>query len=114
MENFKFVLDPTGHFTKRRATKDKLVAACGFLPAFCLGDAPTLAENLTTNYQFFMGWTPPGSASVDDRGRFLFPEDEPQYPILKVSVDGEIIYIYQYAIVAHMVNDEFVGWTRMD
>lgn len=114
MENFKFVIDPTGHFTERGASKAKLVAACGFLPGFCLGEEPTLAENLVSNYSYFMGWTPPGSATVDAQGVFLFPEDEPQYPILKVAVDGETIYIYQYAIVAHMVNDEFMGWTRMD
>lgn len=110
-----FIVDPTEHFASKNVSQQKLIQACGLLPHFCIGDAPTIEENLRTNYQFFMGWSVPGdSPKVDEQGVFHYTGDEPQYPLLKVQGGNETIYIYQYAIVAHVVDGQLVGWTRMD
>jgi hypothetical protein len=113
MENFRFVIDPTRHFEERGATKQSLVEATGFLPAFALGDKETIAENLESNYRFFNEWRI-GDEEVDEQGIFYYPDDPPLHPILLIAQGEEKIYIYQYGIVTKVNAGKYAGQTRMD
>jgi hypothetical protein len=113
MENFRFVIDPTGHFKSRNVATRKLVEATGFLPAFALGKEDTIAENLAENYAFFNDWSV-GESNVSENGTFYYPGDPPLAPIMLIAQGTEKIYIYEHAIVARVEDGNYVGHTRMD
>lgn len=111
MGNYK--LDPTGHF--KDIPSQHLVETLGLLPTFALGNSESIAENMQENYAFFSHWSEPGLTKIDEHGVWSYPEDEDLYPILSMDNGlGEVVYIYQHAIVAVTVDGKFTKWTRMD
>lgn len=121
----KFVVDPTGHYSKSHVTKattmKQCLQGCGLLPQFMIGsDDKPLSERMNDAYQFGIGWQGPDKASFKD-GVFSYPQDPDLYPYMKAQkVDeegkghGEEIYIYPYAQVIVVEDGKMVKRQRMD
>lgn len=121
MENYKSVvktIDPMGKFSGVNVPNPRIREACGVLPIWAMRGPGTLAENLQFNYPFFDQWRE-SEATVSEDGVYRYPGDPDMYPLMQIegtTHDGDkhTIFLYDYAMVAHMVNGEFQGSTRMD
>lgn len=112
--NFITQMDPTGEYKDRI---NNCIAACGILPQFASGPHDTVEKNMEKNYQFFMGWSDPNPATVDEDGTFNYPGDPPMAPLAKIVGNrekGEVVYIYPHAFVGVTHNGKLVKYTRMD
>lgn len=121
MSNFEITglaFDPLSKFGGKNMPNPRLREACGILPRFALvGDGP-LHKNMENNYQFFDQWRKT-ETTVSEVGVYRYPGDPDMYPLCQidaVTAEGqkETIFIYDYAMVAYMLDGEFQGSTRMD
>jgi len=117
-----YILDPTGHFTKhissleqKTLAKQNLAEACGLIPNWVMDyeyDDLNMKDMLQKYYPF--GMFPIPKTTVSDSGVFSYPEDPDLYPLVKMSRGEEIIYQYQYGLVAIVQPDGSAFCTRMD
>jgi hypothetical protein len=70
-------------------------------------------EGIENNYAFFSRWQV-GGFEVDEDGTYKFPEDKPLKPLVTIEGDGEVMYIYEYAIVVIVDKDGNKMYTRVD
>jgi len=121
MGNFEITgltFDPLSKFGGKNVKNPRLKEACGILPHLAIAGFGPLAQNLEDNYNFFTEWRV-GKATVSEVGVYRYPEDPDMYPLAQidaVTAEGqkETIFIYDYGMVAHMLDGVFQGSTRMD
>lgn len=111
--------DPNGKFED--VNSNRLLEACGLLPYFAmdenlshyrLKEAMERAYGFGDLYEIVKG-------EIDSAGVYSYPGDEPLNPLMKIvrySNDGhrDILYIYEYAIVAICEENEKPFISRMD
>lgn len=115
VRDVKLILNPSNQYDEEDELK--VAEACGILPIWLTTRcAETLSERLEECYQFFGSWMEGAGAKVDKDGIFFYPDDQPQAPYLKAQLEtgGEVIYIYPHDIVAVVVDDKLVKWSRFD
>lgn len=114
-EAVKFTVDPRHGFPDYPTRA--LLQSLGVLPLWALDKSrdETFADSFERNYDFWVGRTDSGKTHITDEGVYQYPEDPDMDPILKIEGKTEIVWFYQYALVA-IVNkmDDGVFVTRMD
>jgi hypothetical protein len=121
MANFDISMitwDPLSKFGGKNTKNPRIREACGLLPFFALQGPGPMAWNMEKNYNFFYGWSI-GSTTVTEDGVHHYPGDPDMYPLCRIDAvteegQKETIFIYDHAMVAHMLDGEFQGSTRMD
>ena len=107
------IIDPTEHY--ENVPPERLIEAIGILPHWVDNNDPRSAkEQFQQKYQFGCCEMPGGT--VDENGVYNYPEDPPLYPFYSLERDNEMIYFYNYAMVAVVLKDEArtTYVTRMD
>jgi len=113
--NIKIHLDPTGAFAK--ATPEALLDACGYV-ALWMHEAQVIEDEhqpeslwdyIDECYGFPMCLMSGGS--IDENGIYNYPGDPALPPVAKWITDNEMIYMYQYAILAFV--DRKTGVARV-
>ncbi len=112
------IIDPNEHYTGI-IDREKLTEACGCIPVWvaeamgrrAAGDGESVKDIVCGMYGFPCH---PFSGVVDEEGVYNYPEDPPLNPYMKITgIGGDIVYIYQCAIIAFISKDETYV-TRMD
>ena len=104
------IIDPLKKFN---VPPETIIEACGIIPNWVFNKSlmhiDTL-EALKTQYQFP---TYPMGGEIDKEGIYHYPEDPDLYPLVKMVRGEDIIYQYDYGIVAVITPDK-VTIIRMD
>lgn len=88
--------------------QEAIVAALGILPYWILSAPGDVKTHLAACYPFFTPLSIKGELADD--GTFTYPGDPPAYPLARITLPDEVIYIYQYSVVISTR-----GWTaRID
>lgn len=110
----KFNFDPLGAYAN--VSPYTLQDLAGFLPGWAANpdymDKP-IREAMDIQYDFGLHQFDPDKSSVDERGVYRYPGDPDMSPVLKITRGDEVMYVYEYGIVA-FVNDAETFVTRMD
>jgi hypothetical protein len=104
-------MDPTDKY--KSIPVDRLVDACGVLIAWAWN--AVVAENPRKTFTgcYAFGCTEMTGGVVNVDGVYKFPHDPALHPIASISYGNATVYIYEYSIVAVVVDGvSFV--TRMD
>lgn len=98
----KITLDPVDHY--KDINPVRLVDLCGVLLAWGWDAvlSPDPVEELGDFYQFPI--TEIIGGSIKEDGCYNFPGDPTLYPVASITYGTTAMYIYQYAIVAVVVN----------
>jgi hypothetical protein len=104
-------LDPTGKYSS--IPVDRLVDVCGVLLAWAW-DAVVAEDPSQTMQDFYVyGCHEIKGCKVDAHGNYKYPGDPLMHPVASVAYENAAVYVYEYAIVAVVVNGvSFV--TRMN
>lgn len=108
--------DPLSKFPG--VSPEDLIEACGFLPQWAdvaFQHDNSFKEALLANYAYYGG--PMEGGTVTEEGVYQYPGDPDLYPLVAILNQGvpEVLYIYQYGIVATVSDIDGVTWvTRMD
>ena len=110
-------IDPTGFFTKQGAERDRILEACGAIPAWIVHGDQSLGfqERVTKEYGYPVSQSTGGT--IDPDGTYHYPEDPPLYPLISIQDGGEFCYQYEHSMVAFISfkdNKQTVYVTRMD
>lgn len=112
MQRHEITLDPTNRF--QDAEGWRIREAVGILLDWIDRTDPRPArEQYEEKYAF--GVHPSLGGKIDPDGTFHFPEDPPQFPLIKLERDHETVYFYLHSFVS-IVNRETGEHfrTRMD
>jgi hypothetical protein len=106
----RFEVDPTDHFSD--VEPEYLVDACGLIPYWIdVTTEDSFQKQVDDNYGF--GLFEMKGGEVDANGVYRYPEDPDLFPLVKWERDGEVAYMYQYAIMS-FIKDGEVFVTRVD
>lgn len=90
-------IDPTDSFTQ--ITPDEIFAMLGILPAWLdRKDPRTALEQFKSKYAFGVQ-SIQGEYEIDQFGRFLYPESDPEYPLVVTSLHNDAVFFYLHAFV---------------
>ena len=104
------IIDPTGAFG---GDSDRLIRATGIIASFLdVHDTRSAKEQFESNYWFFFSWDKTGHLDAD--GTFHYPGDPPFYPLVRIPLHEETVFIYMHALVAVRASNGEWWWTRMD
>ena len=112
-----WTIDPTGDFKKDNVDYNRCQEACGLIPSFIHSDdESSLTKQIENRYSYFFGrWKTDGKVTMT--GHWEYPDDPPLAPLMAYEhkPTSQIIYIYQYAIVAVVdLKTMTHKWARID
>jgi len=115
VKTFIMTVDPHRKFST--ATPEQILNACGVVSQWAMNpryEEASMYEALAEQYQ---RRPEPMSAEwggiISEDGVFSFPGDPDQFPLLTIQHGDEMLYQYQYSMVA-VVNDGGTKIFRMD
>lgn len=111
--NTQLIIDPLSKY--RECYHTDILNIAGFLPGWALNqDFFHLPVKQAMEEQYGFGTLSEiKDATVDDMGVMRYPGDPAQYPMFKIVRGEEVVYQYQYGMIAFVSPTEtFV--TRMD
>lgn len=107
-------VDPLNHFRPQGVKPEALVKACGVLLEWVDdSDRRPAREQYDHHYNYGPLHESTGG-SITEEGIFMYPQDPPQYPMVKGRMRHETIYIYQHAFVAIVNDNGNIFRTRID
>jgi len=116
MKQIAIEIDPNEVHIKKGASYQTLAEACGVLPLWALagmGEGITMRKSCLTHYQFPVSKM---GGVIDENGVYLYPEDPPLYPYIKMTIGKETAYFYDHAMIGfvHPEDKEEQYVVRMD
>lgn len=109
----KIIFDPLNKFDN--ASEQDIIQACGYIPGWTVNkdySDDSLKDALDKQYGF--GLFEDNIARVDEEGKYIYPGDQDFYPLIKITRNEEILYQYQYGLVAIIDKEGNSFCTRMD
>ena len=112
LNSYKVTLDPTGHYTfKMGVSRPRIINSLGFILHWIANEERSFQEQVTESYGFPVFEMKGGT--VDSDGKYSYPEDPVLAPLCKWERDGEVAYMYEYAIMA-FIKDGKTFMTRVN
>jgi len=113
MTHSTITIDPLGKFSQ--TSEKSIIEACGIIPYWIVnGDHDKkIMDIFREKYSF--GIHEMTGATILNNGTYLYPEDPPLYPLIRLHRGGEVMFQYDHAIVAVTrpdTGETFI--TRMD
>lgn len=105
-------IDPTGKFREENISLHALLRNVGIIPSFFIDCDDPLQEAIK-RYNYPVNETTEG----DIRDLiFYYPDDPPQYPVIKTEIRDKIYCIYHYGVISIINKDDPEDWiiVRMD
>lgn len=91
-----------------------IMEMCGLIPLWASNpEYATVSLREALDMQYGFGLFAMKGGAVTDDGVFKYPDDPDLYPLLRIKRFGEVLYQYEFSIVA-IVHNEGTLVTRMD
>ena len=110
-------IDPLKYHTPKGACEHNIIAACGYLQSFVVSykecqENHSLIEHVMGCYKFPV--SPIEGFDEESKEILKYPEDEDMYPLVKIEMDNDKVFIYQHAIISFIDKDNNRIIYRMD
>jgi len=118
-QSISMVLDPLGDYA--HINPHDIIEMCGLIPYFLVEveetssfmSASEMAEAVDEHYGY-AATDYPFSGTIDELGRYQSEDDPVLSPLCRITKNGVDTFVYPYAIIGFVSNDESQYVCRMD